>query len=172
MLRKRPKNERFFSKVYKARAEENPHDKNAFEMMRIFELEAEITEQKEQDMAWAQNNLEYDLRTSDWIAEKCADADYAQNLYAALCNNEFIKLDAWQILKDERWSCSWRHSGGIIADIRQEGDYIDWYCSGSLRENQVNSLRSVVPEGIITDEIRQDLENLGWGIVSSTEIIE
>ena len=79
---------------------------------------------------WKIDNLEYDLRSSEYIHEKCKDEFYAQNLYAAMCNREFVKNDVWPILTDNRWSCSWRHAGGIIADIQQEGDYIDWYCSG------------------------------------------
>ena len=76
------------------------------------------------------NNMEYDLLTTDWILEKARTRDdYAQNLYAAMCNNGFIKLEVIPVLKGEEWSCSWRYAGGIIADMRQEGDYIDWYCS-------------------------------------------
>lgn len=117
------------------------------------------------------NNMEYDLLTTDWILEKVrASESYAQNLYAAMCNNEFQKRDLWPILKDELWSCSWRSAGGIIADMRQEGDYIDWYCSGIAGgdEPDVYELgadlkrRSYVPECTVTDEIREDLFKLGW----------
>lgn len=126
------------------------------------------------------NNLEYDLITIDWILEKARTSEaYAQNLYAAMCNNSFIKMDIIPILKGEEWSCSWRYAGGIIADMRQEGDYIDWYCSGirdigiyapakeneELTEEQLARKAVVdryVPEGQITDEIRNDLQRLGW----------
>ena len=77
------------------------------------------------------DNLEYDLLTTDWILEKVRGDDvYAQNLYAAMCNNDFQKLEVLPVLKDQRWSCSWRYAGGIVADMQQHGDYIDWYCSG------------------------------------------
>jgi hypothetical protein len=124
--------------------------------------------------------MEYDLLTTDWILEKVrARDDYAQNLYAAMCNNGFIKLDVIPILKQEEWGCSWRSAGGIIADMQQKGDYIDWYCSGirdigvyaPAKENEQLTeeqearkavVEKYVPEGCITDEIRNDLQQLGW----------
>jgi hypothetical protein len=84
----------------------------------------------------------------------------------------------WQEMKGETWSCSWRSAGGIIADMREEGDYIDWYCSGiqsrdtledgeweqMTLEQQTSYKESLasVPEGMITDEIMEDLKKLGW----------
>jgi hypothetical protein len=126
------------------------------------------------------NNMEYDLLTTDWILEKVrADDAYAQNLYSAICNNDFIKMDIIPILKEETWSASWRSAGGIVADMQQKGDYIDWYCSGirdishkdddtsDYTEEQLARLeitKRYVPEGCITDEIRNDLQSLGWAI--------
>jgi hypothetical protein len=117
---------------------------------------------------WQKDNMEYDLRSTEWICNKVkANESYAQNLYAAMCNMQFIKLDTMPILKNQRWSCSWRHSGGIIADMRAEGDYIDWYCSGIGNDESGYGLdarraNSYVPEGVVTDEIREDLKQLGW----------
>jgi hypothetical protein len=121
------------------------------------------------------NNMEYDLLTTDWILEKVRTSDaYAQNLYAAMCNNDFQRLDVLPILKNETWSASWRYAGGIIADMQQTGDYIDWYCSGMGGLNrefegeetneQWQARTGYVPEGCITDEIRNDLQRLGWAI--------
>lgn len=117
--------------------------------------------------AWQYNNMESDLRSTKWIIDKVKVSDvYAQNLYAAMCNMQFLKLELMLILKDERWSASWRHSGGIIADMRGEGDYIDWYCSGSggVNRNGPDSevTKKYVSEGIVTDEVRDDLKELGW----------
>lgn len=106
-------------------------------------------------------DLEYDLRTTDWIVEKVqADASYAQNLYAALCNNWFIKNETWPILKDEYWDCSWRYAGGIIAHMLETGDYIDWYCSGISSPDDCG----YTSEGVVTDEVRDDLLKLGWSV--------
>ena len=121
------------------------------------------------DPAWQKNNMEYDLRVSKELCDKAKATDtYAQNLYAAMCNNDFQKLEVVPILKEETWSASWRHSGGIIADMREQGDYIDWYCSGlgdGLGNGDPDNVKGYVPEGYITDEIRNDLQRLGWVIV-------
>jgi len=61
-------------------------------------------------------DLELDLFKSQTIMEKCKSSEvYSQNLYAAMCNNLFY-------YGEEVWSCSWRYAGGIVSDIRQEGD--------------------------------------------------
>jgi hypothetical protein len=127
------------------------------------------------DPEWQQDNLEYDLRSTKWICDKVKASDaYAQNLYAAMCNMEFQRIAVMPILRDQRWSCSWRHAGGIIADMIEKGDYIDWYCSGmggldgdydptggeSFEEWQTRT--KYVPEGTVTEEIEQDLNSLGW----------
>lgn len=108
-------------------------------------------------------NLERDLRSTWWVVEKVLSKEvYAQNLYASLCNNEFAPKDIWGILENIRWSCTWRYAGGIIADIRGEGDYLNWYCSG-IHDEADNGF---VGEGIIVPEIKSDLENLGWLIIT------
>ena len=138
--------------------------------------------EKEADPEWRENNMEYDLRTSDWMLEKVRSNEaYAQNLYAAMCNNEFQKNDFLPRLKGETWSCSWRYAGGIIADMRQEGDYIDWYCSGIrhgddlddeafqqlTKEQQEHHIisKQFVSESHVTEEIEADLKKLGWYVI-------
>lgn len=138
------------------------------------------TEKREANNEWCKNNLEYDLRSTEWILNKVRSSEsYAQNLYAAMCNNEFLKNEVWPVLKNQTWSCSWRYAGGIIADMLEQGDYIDWYCSGiknHLTEDEEHNLtpeqkqryevtKQFVGEGAVTDEIRTDLKILGWSIV-------
>jgi hypothetical protein len=120
------------------------------------------------------NNLEHDITATAWFCEKIRTDDaYAQNLYAAMCNMRFMKLDVVPILKDEYWSASWRAAGGIVARIQGKGDYMDWYCSGmggfaTLADETDNDAKELfdrlgyVPEGTVTDEIREDLKKIGW----------
>lgn len=96
-------------------------------------------------------NMENDLRSS--LSNKCKSSErYSQNLYAALCNNSFLK-------GGQEWGCSWRHAGGIIADLREQGDYLDWYCSGIKAE------QGFVEEGHVTEEVRADLSSIGWSYI-------
>ena len=124
--------------------------------------------EREVDPEWQKDNLEYDLRTTDWILEKVRGSDvYAQNLYAAMCNRDFVKADTWHLLKEIKWGCSWRHAGGVIADMQQKGDYIDWYCSGIRggTDYEAEVDYELVPEGHVTEEIRADLLRLGWVVL-------
>ncbi len=144
---------------------------NAAKLKSFYEDWVENKKQIEQESEFSKNNLEYDLRSTDWILSKVRESQtYAQNLYAALCNNEFVRADMWPILKEEYWSCTWRYAGGIIADMQQQGDYIDWYCSGigdGLGNGDSDGSRGYVGEGLVTDEIQQDLKALGWIVVDS-----
>lgn len=139
------------------------------------------SEKREQDPAWQKDNMEYDLRTCDWMLDKVRSREeYAQNLYAAMCNNGFVKNDVWPILKNQTWGCSWRYAGGIVAHMRGQGDYIDWYCSGIKNGATEDELaqaseedreryhwmeKHFAPESVVTDEIREDLLKLGWIVV-------
>ena len=132
----------------------------------------------ERDEKWANqenhdNDMEWDLRTTDWILEKVRTSDtYAQNLYAAICNNEFQKIAVFPILADQSCSYSWRYAGGIIADMREKGDYIDWYCSGigdGLGNGDGDGTKGYVAESVVTEEIYEDLERLGWRVLDQQD---
>ena len=114
-------------------------------------------------------DLEDDMMTAEWFLDKVRTSDsYAQNIYAALCNMK------WQV--QEVWSCSWRSAGGIVANLRGQGeDYMDWYCSGmggfggyedDEESEESVTRRGYVAEGTVTDEVCEDLFRLGWVPVS------
>lgn len=116
-------------------------------------------------------NLEHNIQTASWLCDKIRESEiYAQNLYAALCNNQFQRLHVWMVLKDDRWSCTWRHAGSIIANIRGSGDYMDWYCSGMGFWTSDDVAMGYVPEGMVTSEVYEDLSKLGWTVWQSEEI--
>lgn len=146
----------------------------------MFQKILEREDTKWDDPKVKEDNLEWDLVTTDWILDKVrSNKSYAQNLYAAMCNNEFTKREMWPILKEQKWSCSWRYAGGIVADMRQEGDYIDWYCSGMGGLNrefdgdetneQWQTRTGYVPESVVTEEIENDLHKLGWLVIKDSE---
>lgn len=158
MISRSPERNTFQRDCHIKEAEENGNEPNA-EYLEMFKSIEEHKREKEADPEWQKENLEYDLRSTDWILQKVRTSEsYAQNLYAAMCNNGFIKLDVMPILKNQEWGCSWRYAGGIVADMRQEGDYIDYYCSG------IGANAPDVGEGCITEEIREDLQRLGWAV--------
>ena len=144
-------------------------------MIHWYDSWSEESEKQEADPEWQKNNLEYDLRSTDWIVEKVRVSEsYAQNLYAALCNNDFQRQDVWPVLKDQKYTCSWRYAGGIIADMRGQGDYIDWYCSGIRNDKYQDDLDVPCPdlfvgEGHVTDEVQSDLQKLGWAVVTDPD---
>lgn len=170
MVSKSPERHTFQKEGYIKRCEEKGEEPNP-DYVKMYESWREQDEENLANPKWQKDNLEYDLLSTDWILEKARASDtYAQNLYAAMCNNDFQKIDVIPILKDQRWSCSWRHAGGIIADMRESGDYIDWYCSGigsGLGNGDEDGVKSYVPEGEATQEVQEDLKKLGWNVIET-----
>lgn len=110
-------------------------------------------------------DLEQDMKNSTMILEKVKDDRYAQNLYAAMCNMQWQKVEVWPVLKEDLWSRTWRTAGGIVAELRGQGDYLDWYCSGigeGLGNGDPNGVKGYVSESVVTEEIAADLKSLGW----------
>ena len=170
-ISKSPERHTFQAEQYVKRCEDEGKEPDEG-YLNIYKSAQQRDDENMADPEWAKNNMEYDLRSTEWILEKVRASDsYAQNLYAAICNNDFQKLDVMPILKNQTWSASWRYAGGIIADMQQKGDYIDWYCSG-IRNDQnydpevnIKFTNGYVPESVVTDEIRKDLKRLGWIVV-------
>jgi hypothetical protein len=168
MISKSPERHTFQKNAYIERCKKEGKEPRP-EIIQMYETWASEPEYENRP----ENDLEYDLRTTEWILAKARTRDaYAQNIYAAMCNMRWQKLDVFPILKDEFWSCSWRSAGGIVANMLQKGDYMDWYCSGmggfnlqyeGTETNEEWQKRTgYVPEATVTEEIREDFQKLGW----------
>jgi len=113
-------------------------------------------------------DLYEDMQACDWFIAKLQERRYAQNVYAALCNMRWQPMDVMPILRDEYWSCTWRSAGGLVAELRGQGeDYMDYYCSGiqdfSSDQTDPNFVSGgYVAESVVTDEVRADLASMGW----------
>ena len=168
---KSPDRHTFQAEAYVKRCEEEGKEPRE-DYLNLYKSARQQDEENIVDPKWQKDNMEYDLRSTEWILEKVRNSDsYSQNLYAAICNNDFQKLEVIPILKNQTWSASWRSAGGIVANMRQEGDYMDWYCSGIRNDTGYDPSLNVaypngyVPESVVTDEIRDDLKHLGWIVV-------
>jgi hypothetical protein len=147
-----PERGSFYRGIWKKQLEEGKTTQELYDNMMTILDEAQAREETEDKNF----NLEYDLRSSEDILNKARNSTvYCQNLYAALCNNRFF-------YGDKEWACSWRHAGGIIADMIQKGDYIDWYCSGIGSDPEKSD--GYVGESFVTEEVRLDLLKIGWVI--------
>lgn len=101
---------------------------------RLAAARAKIVEHGEQD-------FEHALREA--VGGRVGDRAFAGRLYSALCNVE------WRHDDGSRYSCSWRSAGGLVAEMRGEGeDYMDFYCGGR--------------EGAVDEDIADALEAHGW----------
>ena len=93
-------------------------------------------------------DLERDLCLSPRMRGFTRSELFAVLLYDALCNTTWRHRAT-----GTQWHCSWRHAGGVVAALRCDGDYLDWYCSGG--------------EGLVDDQVLAEIEALGWGLLSA-----
>jgi len=78
------------------------------------------------------------------LRSKVQDINYANALYASMCNMKWLDH-----VTNEEWSCTWRYSGDIVAQLRNNNeDYMDFYCNGN--------------EGTVREDVLKDLHELGW----------
>lgn len=118
-------------------------------------------------------SLELDIKSAPWIVKRVqSDAVYAQNLYAAMCNQAWQKNATWPVLKNQIWTVSWRGAGRIVSELRGSGDYLDWYCSGIAPDYAGVTAQGHVPEGTVSEQIAHDLADLGWVSVPYPELPE
>ena len=181
-MNRSPTRNEFRTKMYREKLAEDPLNEDAISSIQHYEDYDLQDKLRAQDPEWRKDNLEYDLRSTQWIIEKTkSDNVYAQHLYAAICNNEFQRNDVWPILTGKKWGASWRHAGAIVADMREQGDYMDWYCTGIQNDEPIDDevfqnmddhqrreffeAKAYVGESVVTDEIREDLFKLGWNVL-------
>ena len=93
-------------------------------------------------------DLERDLGQSPRMRSLTRSELFATLLYGSLCNTTWRHMAT-----GATWSCSWRHAGGIVAMLRGEGDYLDWYCS--------------MGEGLVDEQVLTELKALGWELVTA-----
>jgi hypothetical protein len=112
------------------------------------------------------HDLRKDLENSELIIEKIKNDVYAQNLYAAMCNMQWIHKDVLSILKEDMWSISWRGAGRLVSDLRIKHnfseDYLNYYCSGIFEDEPNGNHNRWAKEGEVKEEIKNDLSALGW----------
>lgn len=97
---------------------------------------------------------------------KSHDFNYCQRLYAALGNNIIVRHNAADIIAQNYVKYSWRASASLVAKFRSraiKSDYTDFYIAG-YNIDELNAFNHNMPlaEGIISDDIRADLLELGW----------
>jgi len=98
-ISKSPERHTFQAEAYVKRCEEEGKEPDEG-YLNIYKSARQRDEENMVDPAWQKNNMQYDLRSTDWILAKVRESDsYAQNLYAAICNNDFCKREMWPILK-------------------------------------------------------------------------
>jgi len=103
-------------------------------------------------MTEPERQLESDLSA---LADRLrADNTFADDLYCALCNSDWLHNDGTQ------WSGSWRHFAAVVAEVRELGEcYLDFYCSASGGE------------GTISTRVAAAMAELGWhGIAHGSEL--
>ena len=107
------------------------------------------------------NDLEWALKTSPTIQQKCQEQpEYRNKLYHALCNIEWQRNNAWIVLKDMWWSCTWRYAGGLVAEIYGQGNYRDYYLWRPSAQDLM--LGTYNFSGPVDPEIAHDLGQLGF----------
>ena len=81
------------------------------------------------------------------------DDKFCTELWSALANVEWIRLEDGEIE-----SYSFRAAGGLIAEIRGSGSYMDWYCCG--------------PYAVVSEEIWRTLRKAGWHYINTPDICD
>jgi hypothetical protein len=79
----------------------------------------------------------------DGLGDRIKDDEVAKEVWSALAN-----VDWYHPQTHQHAGYSFRAAGGLIAELRGEGDYMDWYCCG--------------PYAVVSDLIARTLKKQGW----------
>jgi hypothetical protein len=77
------------------------------------------------------------------IGDQIKDDEMAHEVWSALAN-----VDWYNPVTHESASYSFRAAGSLIAEMRGEGHYMDWYCGS--------------PDGQVSDHIARAMKKEGW----------
>jgi len=101
-------------------------------------------------------DLEAALKSDAAFLERVKDLDFAKTVYATFCNREWINGSG------DRWSCSWRYAGGLVAEARDEGeDYLDFYLDDLAGDGRLPSNAAA-----LDGEFLAILKRLGWSEIT------
>jgi hypothetical protein len=91
----------------------------------------------------------------NWHQDEFAQA-YHRAIGKEVASDKEIARDAWSALANVEWvhdngdtaSYSFRLAGDLVASMRGEGNYMDWYCYGPITD--------------VSDFIRTAMAEQGW----------
>jgi hypothetical protein len=84
----------------------------------------------------------FEMAVKRCLGEALKDDKIAVELWSALANQ------GWHHRDGSTAAYSFRAAGGLIAAVRREGCYLDWYCCG--------------PDGVVSKRIADALATEGW----------
>ncbi len=88
MISSSPERHTFQAEQYIKRCEEEGKEPSE-DYLNLYKSYKQQDKEKIVDPKWQKDNMEYDLRSTQWIIDKVkGDEVYAQHLYAAMCNND------------------------------------------------------------------------------------
>lgn len=103
-------------------------------------------------------NLEKALKKDEEFLALLKDEGFACAAYESFCNTAYINEHR------ERFSCSWRYAGGMIASLRDEGeDYIDYYLGDFIEREAFNRVEQH------KDKVQEVYNRLGWRLLTSDD---
>lgn len=89
-----------------------------------------------------EDQFEKDMAAA-WPPDAWADERFCSDWWSALAN-----VDWYNVKTHDVYSVSFRYAGGLIADLRGTGDYMDWYCGSA--------------QAVVSDDIARRMKKFGW----------